>query len=51
MRIYSKKTLDEYGKIHSNVAGVLKGWYQVAKSAKWQNIQDVRKGASQLGAE
>ena len=46
MRIYSKKTLDEYGKIHADVAGVLKGWYRVAKSAKWQNIQDVKESCS-----
>ena len=46
MRIYSKKTLDEFGKTHADVADVLKGWYRVAKSSKWQNIQDVKKSCS-----
>ena len=46
MRIYSKKTLDEFGKTHADVANVLQGWYRVAKSAKWQNIQDVKQSCS-----
>lgn len=46
MRIYSKKALDEFGKIHADVADVLQGWYRVAKSAKWQNIQDVKQSCS-----
>ncbi|MFZ4729336.1 MAG: type II toxin-antitoxin system HigB family toxin [Pseudanabaena sp.] len=46
MRIYSKKTLDGFGKTHADVADVLQGWYRVAKSAKWQNIQDVKQSCS-----
>ncbi len=50
MRIYSKTTLDEFGKIHSDVATSLNSWHQVAKSAKWQNIQDVKKSYSSADA-
>jgi mRNA interferase HigB len=50
MRIYSKKTLDEYGKIHADVANVLDSWYKIAKSAKWKNIQDVKGSYSSADA-
>ncbi len=33
MRIYSKKTLDEFGRTHADVATALNSWHQVAKSA------------------
>jgi mRNA interferase HigB len=46
MRIYSKRTLDEFGKIHADVATALNSWHQVVKSASWQNIQDVKKSYS-----
>jgi mRNA interferase HigB len=46
MRIYSKKALDEFGKIHADVATALNSWHQVAKSASWKNIQDVKKSYS-----
>lgn len=50
MRIYSKKTLDEFGKIHADVATALNSWHKVAKSAKWQNIQDVKEYYSSADA-
>ena len=46
MRIYAKRTLDEFGKIHADVATALNSWHQVAKSASWKNIQDVKKSYS-----
>lgn len=50
MRIFSKRTLYEFGKIHADVATVLNSWHQVAKSAKWQNIQDVKRSYSSADA-
>ena len=50
MRIFSKRTLCEFGKIHADVAAVLNSWHQVAKSAKWQNIQDVKRSYSSADA-
>ncbi|WP_286392824.1 type II toxin-antitoxin system HigB family toxin [Pseudanabaena mucicola] len=50
MRIYSKKTLDEFGKTHADVVTPLNSWHQVAKSASWQSIQDVKKSYSSADA-
>ncbi|MEI6331932.1 MAG: type II toxin-antitoxin system HigB family toxin [Pseudanabaena sp. ELA645] len=50
MRIYSKKTLDEFSKTHADVVTALNSWHQVAKSASWKNIQDVKKSYSSADA-
>ncbi|MBD2187115.1 type II toxin-antitoxin system HigB family toxin [Pseudanabaena mucicola] len=50
MRIYSKKTLDEFGKIHADVATALNSWYKVTKSARWRNIEDVKESYSSADA-
>ena len=50
MRIYSKRTLDEFSKVRADVATALNSWHQVAKSAKWQNIQEVKKSYSSADA-
>lgn len=50
MRIYSKRTLDEFSKVHADVATALNSWHQIAKSAQWQNIQDVKKSYSSADA-
>jgi mRNA interferase HigB len=50
MRIYSKKTLDEFGKAHADVVTALNSWHQVAKSTSWKNIQDVKNSYSSADA-
>ena len=42
MRIISRKTLQEAAKRHPESESGLDAWYRIAKSAKWQNLQDVR---------
>lgn len=50
MHILSKKALDEFSKTHTDVATVLNSWYKFTKSAKWQNIQNVKKSYSSADA-
>ncbi len=50
MRVFSKKALDEFGKIHADVVTALNSWHQVTKSAKWKNIQDVKQSYSSADA-
>jgi mRNA interferase HigB len=50
MHIISKKSLNEFSKAHADVATALKIWHQIAKSAQWQNIQEVKKSYSSADA-
>lgn len=50
MRVFSKRTLDEFSKSHTDVAIALNSWHKVAKSAQWHSIQDVKKSYSSADA-
>ena len=43
MRIIAHRTIVEYGKQHANAKTSLDSWYRMAKSAKWNDFQDIIK--------
>jgi mRNA interferase HigB len=43
MHVISRKTLREAETKHGDLVVPLAVWFKVAKSARWKNIQDVRK--------
>lgn len=46
MHVISRKRLLEFSEVHLDAATPLDTWYRVAKSAKWQNLAEVRKSYS-----
>jgi len=42
MRIIAHRTLVEYGKKHANAKTALDSWYKTAKTAKWNNFNDIK---------
>lgn len=42
MRVIAKRTLKEFWEKHRDCEQSLLSWYKVAKSAKWQNFEDVK---------
>ena len=42
-RIFSKKTLRDFWKKYPDSEQYLKTWYEVAKKAKWENPNDVKR--------
>ena len=42
MRIISRKRLKAFAERHSDAAEPLGKWYQLARQARWQSLQDVR---------
>ena len=43
MRIVSIKTIYEYSTKHKNVKISLLHWYEIARNANWNSLQDVKK--------
>ena len=43
MNVISKATLDEEGRRFPNAAGWLRAWYAVARKARWEKLEDVRR--------
>ena len=41
--ILIKRTLDDFGKLHSKVAEPLNNWYNIAKKSDWGSFEDVKK--------
>ncbi len=42
MRVIAKRTLREFWEKHTDTKQALLSWYKVAKSAKWQNFEEVK---------
>ena len=42
MRVISKRTLQDFWNIHSDVINPLAGWYAEAMKASWQSPQDIK---------
>ena len=43
MRVISRKRLKAANERHGDLEGPLETWYRVAKHAKWQNLQEIRR--------
>lgn len=43
MHIISRKKLLEAAREHGEIDGPLDSWYRTAKSAKWKNLEEVRR--------
>ena len=43
MRIVTKRTLKEFWEKYSDCEQALLSWYKIAKGAKWENFQDVKR--------
>lgn len=43
MHVITRKRIVEYAKRHPDAAEALDRWYRVARAARWDNIQDVRR--------
>lgn len=43
MRVFSRNTLVEYWKTHTNAEEVLKSWFAEAEKARWNSPDDIKR--------